>query len=114
MKEIQMTVNMTKKGDWAVVSVEGRVDTVSAPEFEKKALEFMSAGEMRLLMDLAKLEYISSAGLRSLLVLAKKAKSAGGKLCCCALDSMVKKVFDVSGFTSIIPVFDTVEDAIGS
>jgi len=50
--------------------------------------------------------------LRSILVVAKKAKAAGGNVSCCALQSMVKKVFDLAGFAAMIPVFDSVEDAL--
>jgi len=88
------------------------MDTVSAPEFDTRIEELLNEGEKGFVLDLAKLEYVSSAGLRSILVAAKKAKAAGGNVCCCDLQSMVKKVFDLADFASIIPVFDSVEDAL--
>ena len=54
------------------------MDTVSAPEFQERMEDLLDQGETGILMDFGKLEYVSSAGLRSILVAAKKAKSLGG------------------------------------
>lgn len=108
-----MQIGISKHDDTLVVSVEGRMDTVSAPEFDTRIEELLNQGEKGFVLDFGKLEYVSSAGLRSVLVAAKKAKAAGGNVCCCDLQSMVKKVFDLADFASIIPVFDSVEDALG-
>jgi anti-anti-sigma factor len=71
----------------------------------------MDAGNDRLLIELSQLEYISSAGLRVLLVVAKRIQQKGGKVVLCALVPNVKEVFEISGFSSIFKIFDTVEDA---
>ncbi len=107
-----MQISVSQYQDTLVVAVDGRMDTVSAPEFDSKMEELLGQSEKGFVLDFGKLEYVSSAGLRSILVAAKKAKAAGGDLCCCNLQSMVKKVFDLSGFAAIIPVFDSVEDAL--
>ncbi len=107
-----MQINVRKDQDLLIVSVDGRMDTVSAPGFQQKMEELLNQGEKRIIMDFGSLEYVSSAGLRSILFAAKKAKAAGGAVACCALQTMVKKVFDVSGFTTMIPVFDSVEEAL--
>lgn len=107
-----MQINVDKHDDTLVVLVDGRMDTISAPEFDSKTEELLKHGEKSFVLDFGNLEYVSSAGLRSILVAAKKAKAAGGDLCCCNLQSMVKKVFDLSGFAAIIPVFDSVEEAL--
>jgi len=88
------------------------MDTVTAPEFDSEMEELLNQGVKRFVLDFGKLEYVSSAGLRSILVVAKKAKAAGGNVSCCALQSMVKKVFDLAGFAAMIPVFDSVEEAL--
>jgi anti-anti-sigma factor len=105
-------INVTKGQNVLIVSVEGRMDTVSAPEFQERMEDLLDQGETGILMDFGKLEYVSSAGLRSILVAAKKAKSLGGMVSCCSLQDMVRKVFDISGFTAMLPVFDSVEDAL--
>lgn len=107
-----MNISISKEGDLAVISVEGRVDTVSAPELEKRLVEQISVGDTRLVVDFCGVDYISSAGLRSLMVAAKKANASGGKLSCCSLTGVVKKVFEVSGFATILPVYESMEDAV--
>ncbi|GEM_PF-132091 len=110
--EGQVKINLSKSADRAIVVVEGRLDTVSAPDFGSQLQQWISDGETRFVLDLADLEYVSSAGLRTILVLAKEAKAQGGEVCCCRVQGLVKQVFDVSGFSSIIPVFDSLEGAL--
>ena len=106
-----MEITDQKQGDIVVVSVKGRMDAISAPEFEKELDARIGQGETRFVIDLAELDYISSAGLRSILALAKKLKTGEGMLRLAALKGPVKEVFDISGFSSIIPIFDTVDAA---
>lgn len=101
-----------KQGGFVVVSVTGRMDAVTAPEFEAKAAELMDAGDNSFIVDLGSLDYISSAGLRSILSVAKKLKAGQGRIRFCNLGGMVQEVFSVSGFSSMFPIFDTLEDAL--
>ncbi len=107
-----MDINFIKQGDWMIVSVEGRMDTVSAPEFDKIVQQRILEGSSRLIVDFSKLDYISSAGLRSILLAGKTSKAKGGELACCGLKGVVKKVFDISGFHKLLPVFDATEDVL--
>jgi anti-sigma B factor antagonist len=105
-------ISFGKRHDALIVSVAGRMDGVSAPEFDSKMEELFNQGEKGIVLDFERLEYMSSAGLRSILLIAKKAKAAGGKVSCCALQPMVRKVFELAGFAGMIPVFDSLEDAL--
>jgi anti-anti-sigma factor len=107
-----MDINFATRDDWTIVTVEGRLDTISAPDFESKVQDRIAEGETRFVIDLSKLEYISSAGLRSILVAGKSTAATGGQLCCCGLHGVVKKVFEVSGFTSLFPIHSTLEDIL--
>ncbi len=111
-EEQLVNIRMEKRSDRAVVTVEGRLDTLTAPELESKVLELIHEGQHRVILDLSQLEYISSAGLRTILVAAKQAQANGGDICCCGLNGVVKRVFDVTGFSSMIPVFDSVDSAL--
>ncbi len=106
-----MEISNRKQGNALVVSVQGRMDAVTAPEFEKELERLMGGDETMFVIDLAGLDYISSAGLRSILALAKKLKTGGGVLHLAAMQDVVKEVFDISGFSSIIPIFGSVDEA---
>ena len=84
------------------VKVEGRLDASSSIEAQKELERMLEADSSKLLVDLSGLEYISSAGLRVLLVVAKKMQQKGGKIVLAALTPNVKEVFEISGFSSIL------------
>lgn len=94
------------------LSFKGRLDAVSAPDAEKEVNSVLEAGSNQLLINLKELEYISSAGLRVLLVAAKGIRSSNGKIVLCSLSDNVKEVFEISGFSSIFNVADSEEDAL--
>ena len=66
----------------------------------------------KLLIDLSDLEYISSAGLRALLVTAKRIRKESGKMCLCGLKENVMEVFEISGFSAIFDSAVTEEEAL--
>jgi len=105
-------VNAGKNREWLILYVKGRIDAVTSPEFEKKLTDWIDEGEIHLIVDFGGLEYISSAGLRSVLGTAKRLKARDGSLVVSDLRDTVKEVFDISGFSTIIPISDTVEGAI--
>lgn len=97
-----MTINTEKNGSSLTVLLEGRLDTLTAPElddFLKGALE----GITELMFDFEKLEYISSSGLRTLLK-AQKAMSAVGSMKICHVSPLVNEVLELTGFDSILTI----------
>jgi anti-anti-sigma factor len=107
-----MEITTRKQDNAMVITAKGRLDAVSSPEFEKGLAELIAEGEKVLIIDFGELDYISSAGLRSILATAKKLKAKDGQLLLSALKDTVKKVFEVSGFSSIIPIHESVESAL--
>ena len=97
-----MKINKNLNGSSLNVALEGRLDTTTAPELEKELKESMDAAN-ELTLDFAKLDYISSAGLRVLLS-AHKAMSKKGGLKVVNVNDMVKEVFDVTGFADILNI----------
>jgi len=89
--------------------IEGRLDAESAPEAEATVKGVLKQGSRRLLFDLSQMEYISSAGLRVILMAVKELRNKQGKVVLCGLTPYVKEIFDVSNFSSIIPITDSVE-----
>jgi anti-anti-sigma factor len=107
-----MEIKKRKEKTATVVSVKGRLDAVSSPGFEKELAALIAEGERFLVVDFAEVDYISSAGLRSILATTKKLKEKEGKLFLAALKDVVKEVFEISGFASIIPIYESVESAL--
>ncbi|HDR13907.1 MAG TPA: anti-sigma factor antagonist [Desulfobacteraceae bacterium] len=106
---------LSKKVDQAVtIKVTGRMDAVTAPDFEQECRNWIAQGNKDLLVDLSGLEYISSAGLRVILGVGKKLKSGNGSLVFGGMSGMVKEVFEISGFSSIFPVHDSLESALAA
>lgn len=106
--------NMSKKDDVAVVSLKGRLDANTSDDIQVRLLKLIDKGEKLIAIDSTQLNYISSAGLRVILMALKKLKSVNGKLVVFALKDHIKEVFDISGFTSMFPIFETQEEALNS
>lgn len=97
-----------------IVAVDGRLDGTGAPELEVHCIGLIRSGSARLALDLAAVPYISSAGLRSLLVVAKSIKAAHGALVVCGLVPMVREVMAISCFDKILTLVDGREAALAS
>ena len=97
-----MTITKKQYGRNLEISLEGRLDTMTAPELEKELNASLDAAET-LTLDFADLAYISSAGLRVLLS-AHKAMSRKGGMKITNVNEIVKEVFDVTGFADILTI----------
>lgn len=84
----------------------GRIDGTNAKAFEEALLGRIDAGDKDILMNFEGINYISSAGLRVLLMAAKRTSQAAGKLALCAVQDHIQEVFKFSGFSEIIPIHD--------
>ncbi len=107
-----MKISTENTGEVLVIHAEGRLDISTADGFEKELIILIQQSGQRLLLDCEKLECISSAGLRSLLLLAKEAKKKEKSLALSSLNESVKEVFRISGFDTIIAVFPTFEEGV--
>ena len=84
-----------------------RLDVTSAPGVEKDLLALLETGEVvSLTCDFSKTEYISSAGLRIMLVITKKMKAEGREFILCSLQPMIKEVFELSGLDTFMDIRD--------
>ena len=95
-----------------ILGLSGKLDATTAKTFEDKILAEIEAGDRRLMIDLSRLDYVSSAGLRVFLVAAKRLRSRDGKIALCSLQDHVQQVFDLSGFSSILSISGSREDGI--
>jgi len=99
-----MDIAEQEDGGVLVLSPSGRLDSNTAPVFETVLLGRIGDGHTRLVLDFGQLDYISSAGLRVLLMAAKRLKQTDGRLALCAVKAHIVEVFEISGFLSIFTV----------
>jgi stage II sporulation protein AA (anti-sigma F factor antagonist) len=100
-----------KLGNATVVRLIERIDSLSSQDVESALQTIIAGGARNIICDFAVTTYISSAGLRVLLVVAKTLKQAGGQLVIvCAKSGYVFEVLETAGFTTLIPVFESVAD----
>jgi anti-anti-sigma factor len=85
-----------------VVAVAGQIDSKTAPELEKALLKVVAERKRELVLDLARLDYVASAGLRVFVMVGKRLQAEGGRLALCSVNPSVMKVLEVSGF---VPLF---------
>lgn len=109
-----MDVTFDKRGNVSVVSVAGSIDSQTAPALATALSGHIGSGSTRLVADLAKVDYTSSAGLRALLGALKDTRQQGGDLRLAAVQRNVLKVLELSGFTSILKVYGEVGEAVAS
>ncbi|MGE5615376.1 MAG: STAS domain-containing protein [Bacillota bacterium] len=101
-------------GEVTVVEVDGRVDSANAPKLEDHVAALIRGGKKSVLLDLAKVEYISSAGFRTLLLLARQAGEAQSRFALCSLTPKVHRLFDMGGFLDLLPIAQTREEGLSA
>lgn len=101
---IGMEAKILERENEIVVAIEGRVDTLSAPELEEVVSPIWETGAITLVFDCEQMEYISSSGLRVVLTAHKRVAANGGKFILRNLQPAVRSVIDMTGFSRIIVI----------
>ena len=109
-----MELKVSKHNDVTIAEIDGRIDGTTARDFEEKVTATIEGSDRPLVCDLAGVSYISSAGLRSILVVAKRLSKEGNFFTVCGQTGTVAEVFRISGFEKIIPMHKSREDAIAA
>ncbi len=104
-----MDVTCRTEGDAATLQLSGRLDAVTAPELGQQIRTLISDGARHLVIDFAQLDYISSAGLRVLLMTAKLLQAQGGEAQLSGVTGNVASVFEMSGFSSLFKISESTE-----
>ena len=100
-----MRLATDKNGAVLFLLPQGQINSANAAGLEADLVEHFEKGERTIVLDLSRLDYISSAGLRVILLLAKKLKVAGGIMALCDIKPGVREVLEISGFLAILTVF---------
>ncbi len=98
-----MEIKKTSDGSTLTMEIIGRLDAVTAPEFEK-AVQSSLDGVDNLFVDLKELNYVASAGLRSLMVAQKKMNQKNGTMTICHVQPQVQEIFEMTGFDEFLTI----------
>jgi anti-sigma B factor antagonist len=110
---MQIVTKQLKRVD--VVEVQGRVDSNTASQLEDAFKAITGAGRFRIVVDMEKLEYVSSRGLRALISTRQETRRWNrGDLRLCNMPARIKEVFDLAGLTPLFKVYSDPVDAVGS
>lgn len=107
-----MTLRQETRADILILGPVGRLDSNSSPALEKVIVEELAAGRQRLVFDLSGMDYISSAGLRVILLAGKKLRASQGKMVLVGMQDLVKEVFEMSGFLTLFAVEATLDGGL--
>ena len=108
-----MTMTIESQDGLAIVVLTGRLDSTNAADTEAKIVAQIEAGHKRVVVDASALDYLSSAGLRVFMVVAKRVKEAGGGVALHSLTAHVREVFEISGFINVLTVCADRDEARG-
>jgi len=104
IEEIQDDIN--------IYQLKGRLDSNTSQGLEEKLFQAISDGSKRMIVDFKDLNYISSDGIRVILICAKAIKREEGQIMLCCMRDYVKEVFEIAGLGSLLPVVGTMDDAL--
>ena len=106
-------IEQEQQGAVRILALSGRLDTETAADLELALQDLQAAGANQFLIDMAAIGYVSSAGLRVLLALAKQLDGGRGSLRLCGLNAAVMQVFDVAGFSKLFLIYPDRQAALG-
>ena len=107
-----MEIQEKKTESCVIVGIHGRLDTTNYGILEKHLKDLIDNKNTKIMVDCLKMDYVSSSGLRILLMTLKTITQAGGKFVLCNLQENIKEIFEISGFNSIFEIYPTQEDAL--
>ncbi len=114
MKSEKMQVEWEQRSEAAVARITGQIDGGNSEQFLRALQSGLHPEARVVVLDFEQVDFISSAGLRVLLVIAKQLKEHGAKIGLCSLSAPVRQVFEISGFEKVIPIHASQGEAISA
>ncbi|WP_447975587.1 STAS domain-containing protein [Nitrospira sp. Kam-Ns4a] len=109
-----MEVMEERRGGVVILALRGKLDASTATKLEERLLALIQGGDRQVIVSGQQLDYSSSAGLRVLLVAAKRLKPLNGRIVLSSLKAQIQEVFEIAGFGAIFPVYAIDEEALRS
>lgn len=98
--------------DSIIIGISGRLDTTYSVLLENKLMELITRQGLHIVVNCREMDYISSSGLRVLLMALKKSDEVNSKFVLCCLKEDIREIFEISGFSSIFRIFGSEEEAL--
>ena len=95
-----------------VIGIKGRLDTINYSILEKRLMELLDQNVTKILINCSQMDYVSSSGLRILLMALKRITMVKGKFVLCNLQENIREIFEISGFTTIFEIYPNEEEAL--
>lgn len=99
-------------GSVTVLCPSGRIDAAHSEAFQVRLVAAVGRSAAHVVVDMSQVSYISSVGLRALMVAAKQTKATGGKLAVAGLQPIVQEIFEISRFSFVVKIFASVREGI--
>jgi anti-anti-sigma factor len=109
-----MEITEFQSGAVTAVALRGRVDSATAGALKDRLSQLIQSGMSQLVIDFRDVAYISSAGFRTLLIIAKQSEAADGRLALCGISSEVRRLFEIAAFTDLFFIVPSREEAIAA
>lgn len=107
-----MDISVQQSDQMNIVSIAGSIDALTADQVTSRLTELISSVKKHLVLDLSKVEFMSSAGLRAILGALKETRRQGGDLYLAGAQAGVDRVLKMSGFSKILKTYDSVDEAV--
>ena len=107
-----MEISAEREGGAVIARANGRIDSSNSREFHSGLDAVVSDDDSAVVLNFEDVSYISSAGMRVILLTAKSLQSSGTKFVLCSMEEPIREVFKISGFDKIIPILGSQSEAL--
>jgi anti-sigma B factor antagonist len=109
---MELGLEVTERGSWAVLAVAGEVDVATVPRLREQLHSLVAQGRHHIVVDLEGVDFLDSTGLGVLVGALKRVRTNGGELALVCTQSRIRKVFEVTGLTKVFSLYDSVDEAV--
>ena len=106
-----LNIEFNQEEPFLMIHLEGRLDATTSPILEKQLADQLQIKGSRIIIDFTQVDYLSSAGMRLLLSISKKAKASDSKVAFCCINDEVMEIIKMAGFERILSIFSSQEEA---
>lgn len=108
---MHFALDVIERSGCVVLAVVGEVDVATAPQLRQEAVRQVSVGNARLVIDLSGVDFLDSTGLGVIVGLLKRVRTHDGELAVAGAENHVRKVFDITRISDVLPMYATVDEA---